>query len=190
MATVKVSWVFPVASEPEISNFRVKWGTEPGNYTNTASPANKTLREHNVGGLALGTTYYFVVVTIDGNGNESPISNEVAHTPALPGPSGLSAAQASPNSVNLTWNFDVAKEGQINGYRIKWGQVAGGPYPSEKNLSYSSLRSDAIGGLVPGVTYYFVVHAKDGNANLSAPSNEADATLNLPGVTGVTVVDV
>ena len=61
--------------------YKVKWGTEPGKYTNSETVTDST--SFDVTGLTNGTTYYFAVSTLI-DSEESPDSNEVSAVPKNP----------------------------------------------------------------------------------------------------------
>ncbi len=63
--------------------YKVKWGTEPGKYTNSETVTDST--SFDVTGLTNGTAYYFVVSTLI-DSEESPDSNEVSAVPKNPDP--------------------------------------------------------------------------------------------------------
>jgi len=77
---IELSWT-PSASS-DIVAYRLYCGTASGDYTQSITVSNGYS-----GGfpdLIAGQTYYFVVTALDENGNESPFSNEVSYTLALP----------------------------------------------------------------------------------------------------------
>lgn len=68
---------------PEIASYRVYYGTESGNYTNSVVAGNTTTAT--VSGLSSGVTYYFAITAVDGDGLESDFSNEVSYQQELSG---------------------------------------------------------------------------------------------------------
>lgn len=80
-ATELLAFRFDFDSNPEVSDFMVYFGTEPGNYTRQAAA---TL-ERNAGvvavrGLDRGQTYFFAVTARAKDGTESDYSNEARYT--------------------------------------------------------------------------------------------------------------
>ena len=81
-----------------------------GTGSNTLVDFNSSLDEdssdststYTVTGLSNGTTYYFVVTAIDGEGDESSASAQVSATPALPFPDDFSATGGNAQ-VTLDW---------------------------------------------------------------------------------------
>ena len=61
---------------------------------------------YTVTGLSNGTTYYFVVTAIDGEGDESSASAQASATPVLPLPSDFAAVTTN-DEVRLTWSPTV-----------------------------------------------------------------------------------
>jgi hypothetical protein len=67
-----LAWDAVVA--PNVSGYRVYYGTTPGVYGPGLSIGNVTT--YTVSGLSNGTRYYFAVTAFDASGNESGYSNE------------------------------------------------------------------------------------------------------------------
>jgi hypothetical protein len=122
-------------------------------------------------GLANGTAYYYVVTASNGLG-ESAVSNEASATPrAQQVPAAPASLTATPGKrkVTLSWSASVG----ATTYTVKRGSTSGGPY--------AILASNLIGttyvnsGLKTGVTYYYVVSARNA-AGESPNSREVRAT--------------
>lgn len=145
-----------------------------GPYITIASPA---VTNYLNTGLTNGTTYYYVVSAVNGDG-ESANSSEVNATPtAVPPPSppdpptGL-AAEARDTQVRLTWNASIG----ATGYKVKRSLVSGGPYTT---IASPTVTHYINSGLTNGVTYYYVVSATNANGE-SANSSEVSATPSAP----------
>ena len=76
--SVTLSW--QPSPSGNVSGYRIYFGTESGNYTNSNDSGNSTTVV--IPGLEVGVTYYFVVSAYDAGGVESDFSNEAAYTPA------------------------------------------------------------------------------------------------------------
>jgi hypothetical protein len=88
-------------------------------------------------------------------------------------PTGLTAVPGD-RRVDLTWN--ASPEPDVVGYRLYRGLTAGGPYAAVADTT-EPLYPDT--GLTNGVTYFYVVGARDARFE-SGPSNEAAATPQAP----------
>ncbi len=77
LASVTLAW--DPNNEPEVTGYRLYYGTESGTYTSVIDVGNLVDRE--LSDLAYGTTYYFAVTAYSADGLESPLSNEVSYTP-------------------------------------------------------------------------------------------------------------
>ncbi len=66
-------------TEPDLSGYRVFYGTSSRNYPNSISVGKVT--SATISGLTKGTKYYFAVKAVDTSGNLSGYSTEVSKTP-------------------------------------------------------------------------------------------------------------
>lgn len=73
-ATVALSW--NPNTEPDLSSYRVYYGTSSRNYSNSIAVGKTT--SSTISGLTSGTIYYFALTAVDTSGNQSPYSQEVA----------------------------------------------------------------------------------------------------------------
>jgi hypothetical protein len=103
-------------------------------------------------------------------------------------------------TVNLSWDYDVSDESQIQGYRIYYGMtsqagvsdpddlVSASPYDTRIELSDPALRSHSI-NLSPG-TYYFRMTAYglvDGSPDDSVFSEEVSGQVGLVTITNLSL---
>ncbi len=65
-------------TEPDLSGYRLYYGTSSGNYDKNVDVGNETM--HSLSGLKSGQIYYISVRSYDSSGNESDDSIEVAYT--------------------------------------------------------------------------------------------------------------
>ncbi|SFM41650.1 LamG-like jellyroll fold domain-containing protein [Pelosinus propionicus] len=159
------------------AGYNVKRSTTAGGpYTPIATEViGTTYVDENV---TNGTTYYYVVTTIDGSGSESANSNEASATLLVNAPMNLIAI-AGDSQVSLSWN---AVEGAAS-CNVKRSTTAEGPY--------TSIATEVIGttyvdeNVTNGTTYYYVVTAIDGSGSESANSNEASVTPQAPSNQGL-----
>ena len=73
-AAVTLSW--NPNTEPDLSYYRVYYGTSSRSYSNSTGVGVTT--STTISGLTSGTIYYFALKAVDTSGNESPYSVEVA----------------------------------------------------------------------------------------------------------------
>ena len=160
-------------------------GVTPNNYNVLAGGMAHTdiaTNYYDHTGLINGTTYYFVVIAGNSDGNSS-ISEEVSATPNVD-TSGLAPiaptnlqASAGDGRADLTWsavnNADSYQlyMAEVNGVTASnYSELAGG-------MAYTdiSANSYSVTSLTNGTTYYFAVTASNSNGS-SSESNEVSAT--------------
>jgi hypothetical protein len=111
------------------------------------------------------------------DGQDGPWSSTWRFTvlvdPPPAAPTGLQA-MAGNASVSLVW--DASPELDVTGYRVRRSTTAGGPYTL---VAAVTTPAHLDTGLTNGVTYYYVVTARDARAD-SPPSNEAAARPEAP----------
>ena len=76
LADVTLAW--DANSEPDVTGYKLHYGTTSGNYTNHINVGNIT--QYTVPDLQEGTTYYFAATAYDVNDLESDYSAEVVHS--------------------------------------------------------------------------------------------------------------
>lgn len=120
-------------------------------------------------------TYGYRVRAVDAVGNAGPFSNLAEATVAGAAPAAprdlAVAAVAAGRALDLAWAPGDAAPVFL--YRVWRGEVAGGPYEPIAETAETTLRD---GGLANGVTYHYVVTARDEAGNESGFSNEAAGT--------------
>jgi len=162
-----------------------------------APAAAGTPQSMTVGGLAPGTTYFFVMKTIDEAPNISAMSNSPS-LPTLSGSSGgggvtditpptaitdLALSGATASSIVLTWTApgDDGNTGLASLYDIRYwtspivtpadfsaaSLVPAEPYPAAPGATQSMT----VGSLAGGRTYYFAMKTQDEVSNVSGVSN-------------------
>jgi len=125
------------------------------------------------------TTYYYIIIAFDLDGDESDWSAEVSATTGqenLP-PAAPVNLTATPGDGSVLLDWDDNGEPDLAGYYIYRATASGGPYEEIDNDDPSEY---LMGGLTNGVTYYFVVTARDFAGNESPFSSEASATPQAP----------
>lgn len=82
--TATLQWRAPTtrtdgAPLQNLTGYRIRYGQAPGEYSQSIDVPGAQTGSHTIGGLAKGT-HYFVVLALDANGLESPMSIEVSKT--------------------------------------------------------------------------------------------------------------
>ena len=118
--------------------------------------------------LTNGTTYYFVVVAKNKQGQETNYSNKVSATP-LSAPANLTVKTIGDNQVDLSW--DKVENSQA--YKLYYSDTDDLSKNSKDDIQATST---SITKLTNGTTYYFVVVAKNKQGQETNYSNKVSAT--------------
>ncbi|MGL4738027.1 MAG: M60 family metallopeptidase [Cellulosilyticaceae bacterium] len=152
---------------PNITGYQVKYGTEPGQYSEVAYASSNNLT---IEGLENFTPYYFVVQAINGSW-QGPLSEEVMFVPAPEKKPGAPVeVKVEPGDQTLTVSFRNADEA-----------VGSHVYYKAKNTSQYIKVADVMGsshtlvGLQNGQTYEIYVTAYN-EVGESAPSAVVEGT--------------
>ncbi|HEU5154820.1 MAG TPA: Ig-like domain-containing protein, partial [Gemmatimonadales bacterium] len=144
-------------------------------YRNGVQIATTSVTSYSNTSLAASTGYSFTVAAYDNAGNVSAESAAAsATTPSCPDtaapsiPTGLTAAAAGCNQVNLSWagSSDTGGSG-LAGYRV---------YRNGVQIATTNLTSYRSTSLAASTSYSFTVAAYDNTGNVSAESAAASAT--------------
>src|SRR6187397_603648 len=150
-------------------------GFTPGPGNRIAQPSGTSYTDT---GLAAGT-YYYKVQAEDAAGNLSAPSNEanasVTGDTTPPSVPGNLAASPGPGQVSLSWNASTDNVG-VARYNVYRSTTPGFTPGAGNRIAQPSGTSYSDSGLAAG-TYYYKVTAEDAAGNLSAPSNEASASV-------------
>ena len=186
---VTIAWT----AAADATSYNIYWSTTPGvtpangtKITNASSPYVQT-------GLINGTTYYYIVTSVNRHGESTP-SLEVSATVGLPAPTGVTATPGN-GQVTIAWTA-VA---DATSYNIYWSTTPG-VTPANGTKITGATSPYVHPGLINGTTYYYVVTAVGGTGE-SAPSSEVSAipsaapappapaeVIATPGNTQVTIV--
>ena len=108
--------------EPDIYGYKVFYGTESRNYTETVEVIGANNTTVTINGLLPGNTYYFAVKAVDLAGQESDFSDEVSRTYELPNTA--PAAHLDLDTVSgfapLTANFSGAGSTDSDGSIVEY----------------------------------------------------------------------
>jgi chitinase len=121
----QVTLAWDANTEPDLSGYKVHYGTASGSYTTIVDVHNVTT--YIVTGLTAGQTYYFVVTAYNAANNESGYSNQVSYS--VPGPNEAPLTPATPSGtsaalVNVPIVFSTSTtdpNGDSLQYRYDWG---------------------------------------------------------------------
>ena len=159
---------------PGATSYRVFRRLASGTYDFTDPVAIVSGTSANDSGLTAGTTYHYVVRSVNAIGT-SPDSNEASATPTLASPwapAGLTAtAGAADTSIQLAWNA----VGSASSYQV-FRSTASGSYDLAAPLVTTTATTFADSSAAAGPTYYYVVRALNA-AGASPLSNQASAAL-------------
>jgi alpha-tubulin suppressor-like RCC1 family protein len=141
---------------------RIEWGTSTATTFQDAS-------------VVPGTTYWYVVQSVDAAGNWSsasaPASATAAETTPPAVPTGL-AATPGDRQVQLTWN--AVQDADLAGYRVHRAVSAEGPWTTSTDPITATATT--VTDLQNGEEHWFAVSAVDGIGNESARSTPVTAT--------------
>ncbi len=161
-------------------------GTTAGGESTTplnSSPLPSATTGYEDTTVTAGTTYYYVVKTVNGTA-ASQNSNEASATPSntinLLAPTNLTAFAASTTEIDLSWT--AAASSAVTGYNVFRGTTAGDesitPLNSTPLSSSTTTFHDTT--VTAGTTFYYVVEAIDNGVSPTTSgelsSNEASAT--------------
>lgn len=174
IATYSLTVAWDQSSSPEVSGYRIYWGTASGNYTNSAAVGN--VLTASINGLNFQRTYFLSATAIGPGGVESAFSNEITYT--KPCVLKLTRSQNGPSTV-MTLSTEIYTgmkyiiEGSSN--LSTWNQVATGTaatnsisipfnpisqiafYRLKKSTASPSLRSlaltQSVSEEIPELTY-------------------------------------
>jgi predicted phage tail protein len=153
---------------PNADSYNIYWSTTAGVTPANGTQITSATNPYTLTGLTDGTTYYFVVTAVNGNG-ESAASLQASCTPALAVPTGITAAPGN-GQATIAWTPVPG----ATSYNIYWS-IYPGVTPANGYLKTNATSPYTLTGLTSGTTYYFVVTAVN-NSGESAASTQASAT--------------
>lgn len=110
--------------EPDVTNYRIYYGTNSGAYTQCANAGNNT--NITITGLAPNTTYFFVATALNAAGQESKPSAQISYT-TPPGQSMIVLIEGAANpagpwtsTTNYPWPIYATTNWQYYRAKMKW----------------------------------------------------------------------
>ena len=146
--------------------------TNGGTYSLVASGVTAT--NYTDTGLTGGTTYYYVIASVNSGGTSTNSLQASATTlTAPPVPSSLTATGMYGGQIVLSWGASAG----ATTYNIKRSMLSGGPYVTVATGVTTTGYTNS--SLVFNATYYYVVSAVNANGE-SLNSNEAGSIVPVP----------
>jgi fibronectin type 3 domain-containing protein len=165
--TAALTWT----ASPGATSYNIKRSTASGAEVTIATGV--ATASYTDTALIDGTTYYYEVTALNGNGESAP-SFEIFVTPQAPQPPGAPMSlTANPADGQVTLNW-VSVGG--TSFNIKRATTSGAEVTIVTGVSTTSYTDT---GLTDGTTYYYVVTAVNANGE-SLASDEASATPAVP----------
>jgi hypothetical protein len=176
-ATSSANLAWDPSPEPDITGYRVKYGTSSGNYSQSIDVGNVTTAT--IPNLTAGQTYYFVVTAFNSGAMESTPSNEVTFALAInQSPSVVITSPVDGSSMNVPASVTISasatdSDGTVSRVEFysgstKLGESTASPYTYSINLANAGK-------------YTFTARAFD-NEGASAASAAVTITLTVPPV--------
>jgi hypothetical protein len=94
-SVVRLAWD---PSDPDVTGYRLHYGSASGNYSTVIDVGNAT--SWAVPDLVVGRTYFFAVTAYNALGTESDFSSEIVYAPPLR----IDTVAADENGATLTWD--------------------------------------------------------------------------------------
>jgi trimeric autotransporter adhesin len=141
-------------------------------------------------GLTASTTYYYVVVAVDGAGTSagsaqaSAETNSATSCASIPevAPTGLAATPSTSTAIGVSWNAVTPPANCTTITYNLYGSTVSGFTPSVNNEIAVGLTGTNFfnTGLVPSSTYYYIVQAADVDGVSTEYSAQESATTRVP----------
>jgi len=176
-------------SESDFDHYRLERDTDDG-FGPGSDPFDTPASVFPDSGLIPGETYYYRVIAIDANGNESAPSASMfaaAQDLAPAAPTGLVAVSGT-NEGEIDISWDANTESDLDHYRVERCDSPSFPSPVTYTVAGTSHTDSGFG---PGDRYYYRVYAVDEGGNESSQSSVANAyATDLPPAAPATLVAI
>uniref|UniRef100_A0A8C2GPW3 Zmp:0000000846 n=1 Tax=Cyprinus carpio TaxID=7962 RepID=A0A8C2GPW3_CYPCA len=168
-----ISWSRPLA---EVDGFRVSYGpsTDPSVHRDVDLPATDT--QYTLEDLKPDTEYRLSLSSKRGDVTSEPIFESI--TTGLDAPTNLKAVDQTDSSITLEWKNSRSS---IDGYRIKYGPIAGGAHGEDMFPRRAGDTTRAtVTGLKPGTEYGIGVTAVQNERESEPATTNALTVLDAP----------
>uniref|UniRef100_A0A8C2D766 Zmp:0000000846 n=1 Tax=Cyprinus carpio TaxID=7962 RepID=A0A8C2D766_CYPCA len=168
-----ISWSRPLA---EVDGFRVSYGpsTDPSVHRDVDLPATDT--QYSLEDLKPDTEYRLSLSSKRGDVTSEPIFESI--TTGLDAPTDLKAVDQTDSSITLEWKNSRSS---IDGYRIKYGPIAGGAHGEDMFPRRAGDTTRAtVTGLKPGTEYGIGVTAVQNERESEPATTNALTDLDAP----------
>ena len=160
---VTIAWT----AENDAKSYNIYWSTISGVTTADRTKITGATSPYVQTGLANGTTYYYVVTSVNKDGESAP-SSEVSAKLGQPAPTGVTATPGN-GQITIAWTAET----DVISYNIYWSTTPG--VTTTSGTKIAGATSPYIhSGLINGTTYYYVVTAVS-NDGESTPSSQVSA---------------
>ena len=179
---ITIAWTV----ETDVISYNIYWSTTPGVTTANGTKIIGEASPYIHSGLTNGTTYYYVVTAVKGDGESAP-SSEVSAIPAVvPAPAAPTDVTATSGNGQVTIAWTAVTGG--TSYNIYWSTTSG--VTAATGTKITGVGSPFIhSGLVNETTYYYVVTAVN-NDGESTPSSQVSAIPSVAPFIRATVLSV
>ena len=189
---IGLNWT-PVAAPPNCAITYNVYGSKVSGFTpspSTLLAQGLTGSSYSNTGLTASTTYYYVIVAVDGAGTSagsaqaSAETNSATSCASVPeaAPTGLAATPSTSTAMGVSWNAVTPPAYCATITYNLYGSTVSGFTPSVSNEIAVGLTGTKFfnTGLVPSSTYYYIVQAADVDGVSTEFSAQESATTLVP----------
>jgi fibronectin type 3 domain-containing protein len=169
---VAIAWT----AVTDVTSYTIYWSTIPGVTPANGAKITGAGSPYVQMGLINGTTYYYVVTAVGGDGESAPSSEVSAIPSAAPAPPAPAEVIATPGNTQATIAWTAVTD--ATSYNIYWSTTPGVTIANGHKIT-GATSPHVQSELINDTTYYYVVTAINDNGESTA-SSEVSA---MPSVT-------